>query len=391
MNQHYEVVIIGGGIHGAGVAQAAAAAGYRTLILEKDDWAAGTSSKSSKLIHGGLRYLLTGELHLVWECLRERELLIRIAPELVHRRHFYLPVYQNSTYKGWQIRLGLTLYALLAGARKACRFQQLPKNQWQQLNGLTTKELKQVYVYQDAQTDDRLLTEAVIRSARNLGAETLCATQFISAEKSDQGYSVRFIQAENAKEQHIECKMLINASGPWVNLINACITPPPPSLKIDLVQGTHIVIQGELSQQCFYLESPFDHRAIFALPWYGNTLLGTTETLYQENPDKVTPLLSEENYLLEILAHYFPEIQPKILARFAGLRVLPKSERGLFYRSRETQLVCDTSHQPRLISIYGGKLTSYRATATKVVKLVKKSLGKRQRVAETDKITLTNS
>ena len=119
MNQDYEVVIIGGGIHGTGVAQASAAAGYRTLILEKSDWAAGTSSKSSKLIHGGLRYLQSGELSLVWECLRERELLIRNAPELVHRQGFYIPVYQNSTYKSWQIRLGLTLYALLAGASNA--------------------------------------------------------------------------------------------------------------------------------------------------------------------------------------------------------------------------------------------------------------------------------
>ena len=391
MNQDYEVVIIGGGIHGTGVAQASAAAGYRTLILEKSDWAAGTSSKSSKLIHGGLRYLQSGELSLVWECLRERELLIRNAPELVHRQGFYIPVYQNSTYKSWQIRLGLTLYALLAGASNACRFHCLPKDQWRQLNLLNTVGLRQVYVYQDAQTDDRLLTQAVVRSAQNLGAEALCRTEFIDAEKNSQGYTLRIRQKDSDEPRQIKCRVLINAGGPWVNQVNARITPAPPALSLDLVQGAHIVIQGELAHYCFYLESPLDHRAVFAMPWYGNTLVGTTETLFQGDPNKVTPLPEEEAYLLRIIEHYFPNLSLEVLERFAGLRVLPKSERGLFYRSRETQLVCDSPKQPSCISIYGGKLTSYRATAEKVVKLIRKNLSVRDALVNTREIRLTRA
>lgn len=387
MTQDYEVVIIGGGIQGAGVAQAAAAAGYRVLILEKNGWGSGTSSRSSKLIHGGLRYLQSGEFGLVRECLRERELLLRNAPELVTRRDFYLPVYRNSHYKSWQIGSGLTLYALLAGGSKNCRFSRLPKQQWPLLSGLTTKGLTTVYHYQDAQTDDRLLTTAVINSACELGATALDNTAFIAAEYSGQGYRIHIEQA--ASRQEISAELLVNAAGPWADRINPSINPPPPVLETDLVQGAHILIRGKLADHCFYLESPRDQRAVFALPWYDNTLVGTTETLFRGNPDEVEALPEEESYLIEVLNHYFPGLQPEIIDRFAGLRVLPKSNRRLFLRSRETQLVCDNPAKPKAITVYGGKLTSYRATANKVVKLIQKGLEKRQHIADTRRLRLT--
>ena len=165
LHHHYDVTVIGGGIHGAGVAQAAAAAGYKVLLLEKNDWAAGTSCKSSKLIHGGLRYLKSGQFSLVRESIREREILLKIAPELVHRNKFYIPVYDNSHYKNWQLRIGLSLYALFGLNRKACRFSVLKPEQGRQLSKLQTHGLQKVFCYPDAQTDDRLLTRAVIDSA----------------------------------------------------------------------------------------------------------------------------------------------------------------------------------------------------------------------------------
>lgn len=388
MTMDCEVLIIGGGIHGAGVAQAAAAAGYRTVLLEKSDWAAGTSSKSSKLIHGGLRYLQSGEFRLVWECLHERELLLRNAPELVQRRDFYLPVYDDSHYRSWQIAAGLSLYTLLAGGRKDSRFKRLTRETWhRQLPGLTLNGLQQVFQYQDAQTDDRLLTRAVINSARTLGAQTLNYAHFVEAQQLGREYRVRFEQAQHSQE--ISARVLINAAGPWINQVNARIKPAPPDLPVALVQGTHLVVKGKIADQCYYLEAPGDRRAVFAMPWYGNTLLGTTETLFRGEPDKVVPLPEEESYLLDVLTRYFPDRQPEVMDRFAGLRVLPQSQRRLFYRSRETRLLCDNSRCPGVIGIYGGKLTSYRATAAKVVHLLARNIAEREPIADTRKLRLS--
>ncbi len=380
--QVYDLVVIGGGIHGAGVAQAAAAAGYRVLILERNSWAAGTSSKSSKLIHGGLRYLQSGQFQLVWECLRERELLLRIAPDLVSRSDFYIPVYKQSKFPAWQIGLGLMLYSLFAGFRPGCRFEQLSKSEYPTLAPLRLNDLKTVFRYQDAQTNDLQLTQAVISSARALGATTACPARFISANQTTDGYSVCYQEEDEVK--HVDCHCLVNAGGPWVNQIAQRIIPHPQPLKIDLVQGSHVLLRGSLANHCFYLEAPQDQRAVFALPWYGNTLVGTTETLFQGDPDEACPLPEEETYLLETVRHYFPEFEIDILDRFVGLRVLPHSDRRFFKRSRETQLNVDQ----QVIGIYGGKLTSYRSTAEKVVRQIQKILGKRTRIANTRNLQL---
>src|SRR6185436_2703518 len=168
---NYDLLIIGAGIHVVGVAQAAAAAGYSVLVLEKTALAAGTSSKSSKLIHGGLRYLETGQLRLVRESLREREILLRVAPELVHLVPFYIPVYRRTRRRPWQITVGLSLYAALGGFTSANRFARLARDEWAALDGLETRALQAVFRYHDAQTDDAALTRAVMRSAQSLGAE----------------------------------------------------------------------------------------------------------------------------------------------------------------------------------------------------------------------------
>ncbi len=385
LEKEYDVAIIGGGIHGAGIAQAASADGFKVLLLEQTDWAAGTSQKSSKLIHGGLRYLQNGQIGLVWECLRERERLLVNAPELVTRNQFLIPVYKHSKLKSWKIRLGLSLYALLAGVKKN-RFSKLPESEWDQLKGLEKENLVAVYAYQDAQTDDRLLTKAVVESAQLLGAETLCPASFIAAEQLTNTYKIRF-QQDNS-EFETECRILVNAGGPWINDIVRLITPTPPSIDIDLVQGTHIVISGLISENCFYLEAPKDQRAVFLMPWYGNTLVGTTETLYEGQPGDAVPLQEEEDYLTDTLSHYFPGLRVNIVERFAGLRVLPHSEKSSFQRSRETRFVCSNSSTPMYIGIYGGKLTGYRATASKVMKHVHKVIGRRQIRADTRSLKL---
>ena len=167
MTGQYDLVVIGAGIHGVGVAQAAAAAGYSVLVLEQTGIASATSCRSSKLIHGGLRYLESGQLNLVRESLRERDILLRIAPQLVQLVPFYIPVYRHTARRPWQIRAGLALYAVLGNLRRHAWFAALPRVQWGNLDGLATENLQAVFRYQDAQTDDAALTQAVMRSAQD--------------------------------------------------------------------------------------------------------------------------------------------------------------------------------------------------------------------------------
>src|SRR6185436_2868679 len=184
---NYDLLIIGAGIHVVGVAQAAAAAGYSVLLLEKTALAAGTSSRSSKLIHGGLRYLESGQLRLVRETLHERATLLRIAAELVRLVPFYIPIYRKTRRRPWEITIGLALYAALGGFSPASRFTRLPRHDWPTLDGIDTHELECVFRYYDAQTDDAALTRAVMRSAQSLGAELQMPAEFVAASRNDSG------------------------------------------------------------------------------------------------------------------------------------------------------------------------------------------------------------
>jgi glycerol-3-phosphate dehydrogenase len=388
-SEQYDLVVIGGGIHGAGVAQAAAAGGHSVLVLEQTALAAGTSSRSSKLIHGGLRYLEGGHLGLVRECLRERALLLKLAPKLVRLRPFYLPIYRDTTRTTWKVRVGLSLYALLAGGDRIARYHSVPRKQWERLDGLSTEGLKAVFCYPDAQTDDAALTRAVMDSALRLGAEVRMPAKVLQVECRERGAIVHYQQAQEARQ--CRCRAVVNAAGPWVNEVLRRVTPVPVQLGIDLVQGAHILVPGSLTQGLYYLEAPGDRRAVFVMPWRGHTLVGTTETLYRGDPAEVRPLPDEIDYLWQTLAHYFPRYRSgerHVLDAFAGLRVLPAQSDAPFTRSRETLLHPDRSEQPRIMTIYGGKLTAYRATAAAVMARLSASLPRRSPVADTTQLPL---
>lgn len=391
ISRYYDVVVIGAGIHGTGVAQAAAAHGYSILVLEQSAIAAGTSSRSSKLIHGGLRYLESAQFNLVRECLYERALLLKNAPELVRLKPFHIPVYSETSRSAWQIRAGLSLYSTLGGMSAETRFEILPRRDWVKLDGLDLEDLQKVFRYYDAQTDDKLLTEAVMRSARSLGAELQMPARFIGADRQHQRYIVRY----QIDTQEIECEtaLLINAAGPWVNEILETITPRVTTLDIDLVQGTHIILEGTVRQGIYYLEAPEDGRAVFVMPWKDTLMVGTTESYFHGNPAKVIPLAKEKSYLLQTLGYYFPRYRftthREIISSFAGLRVLPKTHGSAFSRPRDTIFHCDTPHDPRLVTIYGGKLTAYRATAEKLMREFKHVLPHRRVIADTRSLALT--
>ena len=385
--KNIDILIIGGGIHGAGAAQAGAAAGYQVTLLEQSSLAAGASSKSSKLIHGGLRYLENLDIKLVRESLRERELLLKNAPGLVRRVPFFIPVYRTTSRRPWLIRTGLSLYTLLAGMSRQVRFHNLPEEKWRQLDGLTTDSLIKVFQYWDAQTDDRKLTEAVMRSARELGAELICPATFIKGEKNDHGYKISY---QVGKTMHtLQTRSVVNAAGSWALSVAKKFTPELPVIAVDNVQGTHIELPGRLHKGCYYLEVPEDRRAVFAMPWGDRTLLGTTEHRYHGAPENVTPLQEELDYLLRVYRHYFPMRNTEIVRAWAGIRVLPAADENTFRRSRETHLVTDSEERPAAVSIFGGKLTVYRATSEQLIRLLHKRLPPKPAKADTRKLRLS--
>jgi len=388
--KEYDVVIIGGGIHGAGVLQAAAAAGHKALLIERQALASGTSSRSSKLIHGGLRYLESGQFALVRESLHERAIHLRIASELVELKPFFIPVYRDTRRRPWRLKIGLCLYALLGGFDAATRFGSVPKAQWSQLDGLKTQDLDAVIRYHDAQTNDALLTRAVVKSALGLGAELAMPARFTRAVLSDDGVTVSYAMTGSSIE--VKARVLVNAAGPWATQVARTVEPAIAVPDVDLVQGTHIVIPHPVAAGIYYVESPTDGRAVFVMPWAGATLIGTTETPYRGDPDKVHPLPEEEEYLLAVVRHYFPALSAltrnDITERFAGLRVLPAATQAAFDRSRETIFTTDRDARPRVLCIYGGKLTGWRAAAVHVMQRISSSLPPADKRAETDLLIL---
>ncbi len=386
----FDLVVIGAGIHGAGVAQAAAAAGYAVLVLEQNQVGGGTSSRSSKLIHGGLRYLESGQLGLVRESLRERELLLKNAPALVKRVPFYIPVYRDSKRGPWTIALGLSLYALLGGLKAPLRFRRVPPADWARLDGIKTENLKAVFQYWDAQTDDQQLTQAVMHSALELGATLHLPARLETALREAEGY--RLTYHFEGRAQGCFASTVVNAAGPWVDQVLACVEPAMPQVHTDLVQGTHILLAGRIDGGVYYLEAPRDGRPVFVMPWKDQTLVGTTETEFKGDPAEVLPLAEEKRYLLEVLQAYFPayrsQARAQIRSAFAGLRVLPSGGGKLNARSRETLLVVDDPRHPRLLSIYGGKLTTYRSTAKEVIRRLTPTLPPKQAKADTSTLPL---
>jgi len=388
--KQYDVVVVGGGIHGAGVLQAAAALGHSALLIERLALASGTSSRSSKLIHGGLRYLESGQFALVRESLRERAIHLRIAAELVELKPFFIPVYRDTRRRPWQLKLGLWMYALLGGFDSSTRFGTVPKSEWSTLDGLETHDLQAVIRYHDAQTDDAVLTRAVVESALSLGAELAMPASFTDAALSDDGVTIAYSQDGASVECH--ASVLVNAAGPWAARVAGAIRPAISIPDVDLVQGTHIVLPFSVTCGIYYVESPTDGRAVFVMPWHGATLVGTTETPYRGEPDRVHPLPSEEEYLLAVVRHYFPAYRyltrEHITQRFAGLRVLPAASQAAFDRSRETIFSTDRESRPRVLGIYGGKLTGWRAAAAHVLERVGTSLPARPMRAATDQLIL---
>ncbi|SQH75273.1 FAD-dependent glycerol-3-phosphate dehydrogenase, family protein [Shewanella benthica] len=382
-----DVVIIGGGINGAGIAQCASAAGYSVLLLEKGAIGGQTSANSSKLIHGGLRYLETGQISLVRNSLSERRALLRLAPHLVKAVPFYIPVYDTSQRNQWAIRAGLMAYSVLSEFDPLGRFTSLPAVEWSKISGLKLQGLKAVFRYWDAQTDDKALTQAVMRSAQDLGAQVLRYAECDAIVHMPDHCEVSYLYQDDLVVQRASC--VINAAGPWVNDVIESLVPPMAKEHVDLVQGSHLLLDIPAPSGILYLESCFDNRVVFVMPWKGKTLLGTTETILDKLAGKPESTREEISYLLGIYKHYFPtqgsveQLENLIIDTFCGVRVLPKLNGSSFDRPREILLKTSITH-PRLMTLYGGKLTTFRITSKEVVRWLASKLGKRTSIADVD-------
>ena len=377
-----DVLVIGGGITGAAIARDAALRGFRTALVEKGDFGSGTSSVSSRLIHGGLRYLEQYDFHLVLEASRERRVLLRIAPHLVRPLPFVFPVYRGARVPSWKLRCGLWLYDLLAAFRNVRRHRWLGRKATLRLEpGLRDKDLRAAGLYYDAQTDDARLVLATMRSAAQAGAHVANYAEVVSLVKPDgraRGATVRDLLSGDTRT--VRSLIVVNACGPWVDQLRR-LDEPDASPVLRLTKGAHVAVPRQRlgNTRGITLTSPIDGRVMFVLPWEDaeQSYVGTTDTDEHVSPDDVRATGEDVVYLLRSANAFFPQarLSPQdVVATWAGLRALlrPDGHLAPSQVSREHRIIESASG---LLTIAGGKLTTHRAMAQELVDRVAARLG----------------
>jgi glycerol-3-phosphate dehydrogenase len=372
----FDVLIVGGGINGCGIARDAAGRGYSVLLAEKADLASGTSSSSTKLIHGGLRYLENYEFRLVREALAEREVLWANAPHIVWPLRFVLP-YQRGLRPAWMLRLGLFLYDHIGGRR------QLPGTKTLDLRGdVAGRPLKpgfeRAFEYSDCWVEDSRLVVLNARDAAARGAEihTRCAVS--RAVRGDDGWRVTLGDGETARE--VTARLLVNAAGPWVEDILQRTLERDETDQIRLVQGSHIVVRRIFDHdRCYIFQNP-DGRIIFAIPYETDfTLIGTTDQDYVGDPAKVAITDAEIDYLCTAVSEYFTRAVTRddIVWSYSGVRPLHDDGAGSAQETTRDYVVKLESDPAPLVNVFGGKITTYRRLAESVLDMVGEVLGAR--------------
>jgi glycerol-3-phosphate dehydrogenase len=356
-----DLLVIGGGINGAGIARDAAGRGLSVLLVERSDLAAATSSSSSKLIHGGLRYLEQYEFRLVAEALAEREVLLRIAAHLVWPARFVMP-HVPQLRPRWMIRLGLFLYDHLARrsslpASKAVRLDLPPY-----ASGLK-KELKHGFAYSDCRVDDARLVVANACDAAAHGARVLVRTECRSARRVDGRW-----QAELSGGETVSARAIVNAAGPWVKrVLNEGLRQPSED-AVRLVKGSHIVLRRLYQGEHAFILQNDDRRVVFMIPYQENyTLIGTTDVPLDHEPENAQPSPEEVDYLCRAAGRYLARtpLVSEVLWRYAGVRPLydDGSPDASSVTRDYTLRVDDDAGSAPVLSVFGGKITTYRRLA----------------------------
>ena len=379
--QPADLLVIGGGITGAGIARDAAMRGLRTILVEQYDLAWGTSSRSSRLIHGGLRYLEQGKLRLVFESSRERRILLAIAPHLVRALPFIFPIHRKGRLFFWRLTAGMILYDLLALFRNVRWHRMLGKRSVLRAEPLLrAMDLVGGARYYDAQCDDARLVLATARSAMHHGALVSNYMQVEQLEVVDgRVRGARVIDRLTRERGTIRATTVVNATGPWCDRMRRLEFPHAVPL-LRPTKGAHVIVpRGRLGHQdALTITSPIDNRVMFILPWGDLSIIGTTDTDTTATPEAVTVDAGAIRYLLRSANAYFPNArltEDDVMGTYAGLRPLLAGDAGKTASqvSREHLIVQGPSG---MWTIAGGKLTTYRSMAAELVDMVVKELRK---------------
>jgi len=374
-NSAFDLVIVGGGIIGAGIARDAAMRGLSVALFEKADYGGGTTAGSTRLIHGGLRYLEMLDFRLVRTDLREREILLRIAPHLVKPLPFVLPFYGRSLWYRLRMRIGLLLYDILSFDKTLPSRRTLSADKVRALEPhLNPEGLQGAASYYDAQASlpERLCLENII-AASELGARTFNYAEVVGALHEGPrlvGVRVRDVlnggtngSVDGGDVIDVRAKLVVNASGPWFDRVARVIAQPGPP-QIRTTKGIHIAMPP-LTQRAMALFSPVDDRLVFVIPWLGYSWIGTTDTDYTGDPADAYATPEDVDYLIASVKPFFPEVErDRILFTNAGVRALVMDEGSESSVSRQHRIAAnDAAGAQGLVAILGSKLTAYRAIA----------------------------
>ncbi|MCM3871967.1 MAG: glycerol-3-phosphate dehydrogenase [Pyrinomonadaceae bacterium] len=383
----FDVIIIGAGINGAGIARDAAMRGLQVLLLDKGDIGGGTTSWSTRLIHGGLRYLEHAELGLVRESLRERETLFRIAPHLVKPLPILLPLYEQAARGPLTIRAGMIAYDLLSLNKSLPRHRMLTRDEaLVEAPGLKRDGLRAAAIYYDAQVEfaERLVVENVL-SARKHGATVITHARVqkskgeLTGSFKDGSQVVEFVDVRTGAAFATRGRIIVNAAGPWVDEVLTSVGRPSTRL-IGGTKGSHIIVGSFAGapSTALYVEAESDKRPFFIIPWNSRFLIGTTDIRFTGDLDRVEIEDDEIEYLLRETNRVIPAqlSRDAILYSYAGVRPLPytenKNEEGITRR----HFIRESPEQDGLLSVVGGKLTTYRNLSEQTVDLIGRRLGK---------------
>jgi glycerol-3-phosphate dehydrogenase len=382
-----DLAIVGGGIIGAGVARDAALRGLSVALFERADYGGGTTAGSTRLIHGGLRYLEQLDLRLVRLDLREREILLRNAPHLVKPLPFLLPFYNERWWARTRLRLGMQLYDALSFGKTLPSHRMLRREQVAALEPhLASRGLQGAALYYDAQAamPERLCLENIL-DASSHGAETFNYAEVVGhLRRGSRVTGLRVRDVIEGGEVDIEARVVVNAAGPWLDRVAKRLEPDTP-VRLRTTQGIHVAVPP-LTTHAVALRSAVDDRVVFVIPWLGYTWIGTTDTDYHDDPAYAHAGAADVDYLLCSVQPYVPELRRRdILFTNAGVRALVRAEGTASSVSRLHQIVDgDRTGAEGLVTIVGSKLTGYRAIAEQATDLVCKKLGvtKRAETAE---------
>ncbi len=370
----YDLAIIGGGINGVGIARDAAGRGLKTLLVERDDLASHTSSASTKLVHGGLRYLEHYEFNLVRKALKEREVLLRAAPHIIWPMRFVLPV-DEGMRPAWLLRLGLFLYDHLGGRDILPGTKSLNLLKDHRGDPLQ-KRLKKGFAYSDCWVEDSRLVSLTARDAAEKGADIRTRAECVGLDRQTDHWALQIKQGETVNT--VEAKVLVNAAGPWVDPVTSMYDRGSNAAKLRLVKGSHIVVKRKFDGDHSYIFQNKDDRIIFAIPYEGeHTLIGTTDQpwSYDEGPAQISA--SEIDYLCAAASEYFEEaVTPDDIEwTYSGVRPLfDDHSRSAATVTRDFVFDYDDEKGAPVLSIFGGKITTYRVLALQAIRTLSEPL-----------------